>query len=81
MRWQSIGLVIAMVVGAGVYDPNVMQKLADFTGLHAHLTQQITMRFPIYLNLAMACVTLFLALRMREPLRRTSHAEQPREPR
>ncbi len=80
MRWQSIGLVIAMVTGAAVYDPAVMQKLADFTGMHAHFTQQITMRFPIYLNLVMACVTLFFALRMREPLRRTSHSEQPANP-
>src|SRR5476649_1198064 len=31
MRWQGVGMVIAMLVGGAVYDPNFMARL---TGLH-----------------------------------------------
>ena len=79
-RWQSAGLVVAMLIGGAVYDPVLMQKVADALGLHVHLTQKITMRFPIYLNLATACLTLFFALRMREPLRQITHSDKPANP-
>ncbi len=57
IRWQSAGFILAMLVGSAVYDPGTMQKLADLLGLHVHLTQKITMRFPIYLNLITAALT------------------------
>jgi len=74
MRWQSVGFIIAMLAGSAVYDPVLMQRVADAIGFHVHLTQQITMRFPVYLTLVTACFTLIMALGLREPVRHTAHS-------
>ena len=70
MRWQGVGMVIAMLVGGAVYDPNAMNRLFAFFGSSAHLTQGTTLRFPIYLNLLTAVATLVTALGLREPATR-----------
>ena len=80
MRWQSAGFIAAMLIGGAVYDPVLMQKTFGLLGLHAHLTQQVTMRFPLYLNLVTAAGALFVAIRMREPLKRVAHSEGPSNP-
>lgn len=54
-RCQSVGFIIAMTSGAAMYDPQLMQALAEVLGLSATLTFEATMRFPLY-------ATLFLAL-------------------
>ncbi len=66
MRFQSIAFIVAMSLGAAVYDPTLMQQIADFIGLKVNLNQSITLRFPLYLNLGMALMTLITALKMRE---------------
>ena len=66
MRVQSIAFIIAMSLGAAVYDPNLLQRLADALGLNVHLHQSFTLRFPPFLTLLMAILTLLCALRMRE---------------
>src|SRR3984893_5676776 len=66
-RWQSVGLVIAMLVGGAVYDPGFMNKIAAALGSAGGFTQNVTLRFPIYLNLIPAALPLFFALGMREP--------------
>ncbi len=66
MRVQSIAFIIAMSLGAAVYDPNLLQRLADALGLNVHLDQSFTLRFPPFLTLLMAILTLLCALRMRE---------------
>ena len=70
MRWQGVGMVIAMLVGGAVYDPNAMNRLFSFFGASTHLTQGTTLRFPIYLNLLTAVATLVTALGLREPTTR-----------
>jgi MFS family permease len=74
MRWQGVGMVIAMLVGGAVYDPAFMNSLLAFFGLHFHLTQGSTLRFPIYLNLLTALLTLWTALGLREPKLHSTHA-------
>lgn len=66
MRVQSMGYMLAMSMGAAVYDPYMMQKTADWLGLHVVLTQDITLRFPIYLTLLMALLALMTTLGMDE---------------
>ena len=66
MRVQSIAFIIAMSLGAAVYDPNLMQRLAHGLGLNVHLDQGLTLRFPPFLTLLMAILTLLCAIRMRE---------------
>ena len=80
MRWQSAGFIAAMLIGGAVYDPVLMQRAADAVGLHVHLTQQITMRFPLYLNLVTACAALAVAIGLREPQRHLTHSECPANP-
>jgi uncharacterized membrane protein len=66
MRVQSIAFVIAMSLGAAVYDPELMQRIVDWLGLSFQLNQGITLRIPPILTLLMAILTLLTALRMRE---------------
>jgi MFS family permease len=66
MRLQSIAFIIAMSLGAAVYDPNLMQRIVDWLGLKVQLNQGLTLRIPPMLTLLMAILTLLTALRMRE---------------
>jgi MFS family permease len=70
MRVQSIAFIIAMSLGAAVYDPELMQRIVDWLGLKIHLNQGMTLRIPPLLTLLMAILTLLAALRMRETGRR-----------
>ncbi len=67
MRWQGVGMVIAMLVGGAVYDPAFVNRLAGWFGFETHLTQGMTLRLPIYLNLITALVTLWTVWGLREP--------------
>jgi len=66
MRIQSIAYIGAMSLGAAVYDPALMQRLVNALGLNVHLTQDITLRFPLYLTLVMAIMTLLTTLKLQE---------------
>ena len=66
-RWQSVGMVVAMLIGGAVYDPGFMNRIGGMFGWTWGLGQGITLRFPIYLNLMSAVFTLLVALRLREP--------------
>lgn len=70
MRWQGVGMVIAMLVGGAVYDPAFVGRFLSLFGFTTHFTQGTTLRFPIYLNLMTALLTLWTALGLREPTTR-----------
>ncbi|MCG8689012.1 MAG: MFS transporter [Desulfobacterales bacterium] len=53
-RFQSFGFIIAMTTGAAIYDPALMNRLANAFGFSTSLTQEITMRFPLYGTLILA---------------------------
>jgi MFS family permease len=74
MRWQSVGMVIAMLVGGALYDPVFMNHAAAVVGLTTHWDQGVTLRFPLYLNLLTAVAALVVVLGFREPTIRESHA-------
>ncbi|MAE53327.1 MAG: MFS transporter [Opitutae bacterium] len=65
-RWQSFAFMIALLTGGILYDPEVMTHVCQFLGIDIHLTQQETMRWPIFLNLVTALLTLLAALSLRE---------------
>jgi MFS family permease len=69
LRWQSLGFVVAMLVGGAVYDPALLNRVFG-----THFAQGTTLRFPIYLNLLSAVATLVVAHGMREPVRREAAA-------
>jgi MFS family permease len=81
MRWQGVGMVIAMLVGGAVYDPVFMGRFFSFFGANFHFSQGLTLRFPIYLNLITALLTLWIALGLREPaVRATKVAPENKDP-
>ena len=67
MHWQSFATVIAMLVGATVYDPQLVNRVLAFVGSSVRLTQDFTLRLPILLNLISAALVLCLTLGMKEP--------------
>ncbi|MDH3883334.1 MAG: MFS transporter [Desulfobacterales bacterium] len=70
MQLRSVAFIITMSLGAAVYDPNLMQRVADWLGFNVHFTQDITLRIPPFLTLLMAILTLLSVLLMRETGRR-----------
>ena len=67
MHWQALAMVIAMLVGATVYDPQLVNHVLAFLGSGAQVEQGLSLRFPIVLNLLSAIVVLAVSLGMREP--------------
>ena len=78
-RWQSAGMVFAMLVGGAVYAPGFMNGMAAMLGVHPHLNQGITLRFPVYLTFISALGVLLLAFRFQEPKRRPPLAPEDHE--
>lgn len=67
MRWQSVAFFVTMMVGAAAYDAAFVQRIVDAVGLPWKVTQEMAMRFPIYLTLANAVLALLATLSLREP--------------
>ncbi|MCU0539764.1 MAG: MFS transporter, partial [Desulfobacterales bacterium] len=66
IKVQSAGYIVAMSLGAAVYDPNLVGRVLAWAGLPFSVSAATTLRFPVYLTLGMAVMTLATALRMRE---------------
>ena len=65
MGFRSIGFIVTMSLGAAVYDPALVNHLIDWLGWQISLTQSVTLRFPLYLTLATAVLTLLVTLFMK----------------
>ena len=76
MRLQSLGFILAMTLGAMVYDHSLLNRALAFLGLHWQIEQQLSMRLPILLTLFFAFCALLTTLGMREPLRHHDHAQE-----
>ena len=66
MLARSVGFIFAMIVGAAVYDPGLMQKASDFLGLGMTFDKNATLRLPLYLTLVLALCALGSTLLMKE---------------
>jgi MFS family permease len=66
MKLQSVGFFVAMALGAAVYDPNLMGKVASWLGFDGNWTQKDTVHWPLYLNLLTAIGAFWAAKRMAE---------------
>ncbi len=67
MRFQSIGFIVAMSVGAAIYDPHLLSKIFGFLGMNIEFTQDVTMRFPLYLTLILGILAFITTLQLTEP--------------
>ncbi len=68
MRAKALGTMIAMTVGAFIYDPEAVNSVLHWLGLQAEVSQQMTMRYPIYLTLLLSLGALLSCLMMKDPV-------------
>jgi MFS family permease len=66
MRFRSAMFIITMMMGAAVYDPDFMTRMAVFLGADFVFSQDQTLRFPLYLTLVLSLLTLASALKFEE---------------
>jgi MFS family permease len=66
MRLQAAAYIVAMSLGAAVYDPVTMGAITRWMGLNIPFTQETTLRFPIYLTMLMAILALLTTLQMKD---------------
>ena len=66
MRWQAIAMLVALPIGAAVYDPQLINQFLVWLGSGLRVDQSLTLRLPIALNLLSALIVLWLALGMCE---------------
>lgn len=66
MRLQSLAYIVAMSLGAAVYDPLFMQRIFDGLGIGIPFSRDITIRIPLVLTFIMSLLTLATTLKMRE---------------
>jgi len=67
MRLRSIASILTATTGALIYDPSIINRILIWFGSSHSVTQQITMRYPIYLTLLLAIFACITSLMMREP--------------
>jgi len=66
MRWQSAAFMIAMILGAALYDHTLVNRTIVFFGGDFQLSQNIVMRIPLFLTLVLAIGAVLVSLRMKE---------------
>jgi len=74
MRVQSFSYIITMTMGAFVYDPGTVNAVLHWFGLDINLSQQVTMRFPIYLTLILGILSLLTTTGMKDPVTKTKES-------
>lgn len=77
MRLKSIASIITATTGALVYDPDVVNRVLGYLESSATVTQQQTMRYPVYLTLCLGILATGTALLFKEDAAgRVSHGSE-----
>ncbi len=71
-RYQSVGHIVAMSIGAAIYDPVLVTKAVGFLGINHQFSQSMTMRFPLYLTFILAILAVLTTLGMKDVKTSTS---------
>ena len=66
MRYRAMVGMVAMSLGAAIYDPSLVGKVLSFVGIDLQVTQADTMRLPLFLTFVFAIATLLVTWRMQE---------------
>jgi len=66
MRVKSLAAVFSTTFGALVYDPDIINRLLSWFGFATQVSQQVSMRFPVYLTLILAFAALWTTIRFEE---------------
>ncbi len=75
MTLSSLALVVAMLVGAAVYDPAFLNRVIGWFGGEGNFDKETVLRFPVYLTLATAICAVIVSLAMKEPERDSGRDE------
>jgi MFS family permease len=81
IRYQSIGYVFAMSIGAAVYDPELLNRILTALGFALRISPATALRLPLYLTLVMAVAALLQTLGMNETPTANIRVEDDRPPR
>jgi len=74
MMWSSGAFVTAMLLGAAVYDEQLVNRVLAALGSDAVLSRETVIRFPVYLTLTTAIAAVAVTLGLQEPARETRSA-------
>ncbi len=66
MRLGAVAYMFTATMGAAFYDPDVVNKVLAFMGSDVVVSQQQSMRYPIYLTLVLAGCAVYTAFRFTE---------------
>lgn len=66
IRWQSIGFVISSILGALLYDPSTLGRVASWVGIDWTPPRSLTLRLPVLLTLLTGAGALVIAMRLRD---------------
>lgn len=80
MRAQNFGYMFAMTLGAVIYDPGMVNSFLHLFGFETELSQQVTMRFPVYMTLLLGLLAWFTTIRMRDPQLGNGEGGEEKEP-
>lgn len=69
LEWQtrisSVAFFLAMLIGAAVYDPDLLNRLAWWTGWEVEFTRADTLKLPIWLTFGNALLAFLAALALK----------------
>lgn len=66
IKWQSIGFVVSSILGALLYDPATLTRVASWFGIVWEPAKEITLRLPVLLTLLTGLGALAIAMRLRD---------------
>jgi len=72
MRWQSLSMMGAMLLGAALYDPAFIQSVLRFFTIDWEISAEVTHRLPPLLTLLNAVVLVFVTIGFKEAPHATS---------
>lgn len=67
MRLSSLAFVIAMLLGAAIYDPGLVNRVLAWFGSDLIVEKPDLLRFPVYLTLVNALFAVIVSSLMKEP--------------
>jgi MFS family permease len=66
MRISSAASIITGIAGALLYDPDIVNRIIQYSGTNLHFTQQQTMRIPLILTFVLSLLAVLTASMMSE---------------
>ena len=67
VRMMALGFIVVGILGGVSYSADTLNAAGRFFGVELGLTKDVTIKFPLYLNLITAGAALIVAMRMKEP--------------